>query len=772
MGSRTSGRAKRASRIRSTFLFPVLATAAWAGTTRVEAAAEVSSPDTANSSASSTAGNGLEEVVVTSRRREESLQEVPVSVTAFSAEDLESRQVRSLEQIQAFTPNLVFNASAAVSGSNSAAAVFIRGIGQRDFTLNADPGVGIYVDGVYFARAAGAVMGTADVEQVEVLRGPQGTLFGRNTIGGAINLTTKRPGTVFGGNYEIGSGSDDLVMVRGSVDIPLSDRVLSKFSVHYTKQDGFVDKALTGDTLGDKDSLSARSRIIVSVTDNLEFDLSVDGTRARENGAPLVLVASNEAAGFPAFHNTVVAGAPCAPFPGSLADQRCYNSQWVPAGDSFKTFATGRTGSNLDMLGGSGTFRLDLEQLQFKSITAYRRVDASFGRDEDHSPLLIAQTFNSPFEHRQFSQEFQLTGESLDDRFVWVSGVYYFQETGRDRDNVTFNVVDVQSGGQIDSDSYAAFGEADFRFADRWTVTGGLRYSRDDKRWRPDQFVKSSLIGIPAGTRIQPYAWEELRESEWTPRVALRFQPSDAFNAYASFSRGFKSGGFSQRIFPPQADVPSFRPEYADVYEIGMKVMGLENRLRFNAAVFQTDYKDLQVLVSPVDTPATITDNAAAARIRGFELEAFFAPVSGLTLQTGIGYLDSEYQDVDIAASEVTGDSELVNAPQWSLNAAVSYDHPVSTSGMLSFRLDSSYTSRVYNDAANTAALVQGGYAVTNAMISRQFMDGRYQIYGGVQNVFDKYYIVGGYADLRDLGIAEAVLARPRTWTAGLKASF
>lgn len=768
MESTTGYRTKRAS-CRDSIFCSVLTAVAWAIPAAVSqpAAAQAADDDPSAGVAS-----GLEEIVVTSRRREESLQDVPISVSAFSGEDLEKRQVRSLDQIQAFTPNLVFNASAAVSGSNSAAAVFIRGIGQRDFTLNADPGVGIYVDGVYLARAAGSVLGIVDVEQVEVLRGPQGTLFGRNTIGGAINLTTKRPATTLGGQLELGTGSDNLVSVRGSVDIPFGERVLSKFSVQYTNQDGFVEKVLQDQTVGDKDALTARARLIFTITDALEFDLAVDGTRARENGAPLVLVASNEAASFPGFHNAVLVGPPCVPFPGSVSDARCYNPQWVPGKDSFSTFATGRTGSNLDMVGGSGTFRLDLDALQLKSITAFRRVDASFGRDEDHSPILIAETFNSPFEHRQFSQEFQLTGESADRRITWVSGVYYFKESGSDRDNVTFNVVALQSGGEIENESYAAFGEADFRFAERWTVTGGLRYSQDDKRWRPDQFVKSSLIGIAPGTRIQPFVWKEISASEVTPRVVLRFQPNDSFNTYASYSRGFKSGGFSQRIFPPQSEIPSFKPEYADVYEVGIKVTGLENRLRVNAAAFHTKYKDMQILVSPPDTPATITDNAAAARIRGLEIEASFTPVAGLTLQGGVGYLDGEYRDVNVAASEVTGASELVNAPEWSLNAALSYDYALSGGDSFGLRLDGSYTSRVFNDAANTPALMQGGYAIMNAMVNRQFAQGRYEVYAGVQNILDRHYIVGGYADLRDLGIAEAVLARPRSWTAGVKVLF
>jgi iron complex outermembrane receptor protein len=740
-------------------------------TTTAMATAAVSGQMSAPTSEQAMKTGDLEEVIVTSRKRAESLQDVPISVSAFTGADLEARHIRSLDHIAAFTPNLSFNPSAAISGSNSAAAVYIRGIGQSDFSLNSDPGVGIYVDGVFYARSVGSVLNALDLERVEVLRGPQGTLFGRNTIGGAINIITQRPAEEFGGKIEVATGTDRLMRVHGSVDLPLNAKVLSKFSILYTRQDGYVDKVLEGIKLGDTNSLTGRARFLFKLADNFDFDLGIDGTHERENGAPLTLVANNENASFPAFYNATQ-GAPCVPSPGSLTSPQCYNSQWVPKGNHFITYATGTTRSNLDQIGVNGTFTLRLDDYQIKSITAYRNLSASFGRDEDHSPILIAETLNSPFKHNQFSQEFQFNGSSFHDRLSWVTGLYYFQEKGRDVDNVTFDLVALQSGGRINNRSYAAFGEVDFKITEQFILTGGLRYSHDKKGWQPDQFVKSSAIGIPPGTRVQPTTEQEISISQTTPHLVFKYHPNKNLTAYISYSKGYKSGGFSQRIFPPRPDVPSFKPEYAEVYEFGIKYTGLEDRLRVNASTFYTNYKDMQLLVSPVGTPGTITANAAAARIKGVELEVLFRPIRQLTLQGGLGYLNGRYKDVDLTAVAITTASKLTNSPEWSLNGSIAYNYDQLSAGDINLRADWSYTSKTYMDAANTPALLQAGYHVVNSTISFHPKDGGYEFYASVQNVFDKTYFTGGYADMHDLGIAEAAFARPRNWTVGAKVSF
>ncbi|WP_136161217.1 TonB-dependent receptor [Sphingomonas flavalba] len=711
-----------------------------------------------------------DDIVVTARKRAESLQDVPISISAFSGQDLEDRQVGSIDRIAAFTPNLSFNPSASVSGSNSAAAIFIRGIGQGDFSLNADPGVGVYVDGVFYARSIGSVIDALDLERVEVLRGPQGTLFGRNTIGGAINLTTQRPGTSFGGKVEAATGTDNLVRLRGSVDLPLGEGLLTRISAMYANQDGYVRKVLTGDRLGDTNSFNIRGRLVATLSDNVELDISADYARERENGAPLTLVDNNENGSFPAFHNAGV-GAPCFPAPGSLQDPRCYNGQWLPS-NPFVTYATGRTKSDLDAFGISGTLSVDLGDYLIKAITAYRKIDAQFGRDEDHSPIMIAETFNSPFKHRQFSQEIQFNGSAFDDALSWVTGLYYFEESGRDNDNVTFNLVALQSGGRIDNKSYAAFGEFDYRLAPGLTATLGLRYSKDIKRWAPDQFVKTSAIGIPSGTLVQPLTVARISTGEATPHAVLKYEAASNFTTYVSYARGFKSGGFSQRIFPPRPDIPSFQPEYATVYEGGLKFHTLDNVFRLNAALFHTDYKDMQVFVSPPGTPGTITANAARATIDGAEVELFLRPTPGLTLQGGIGYLDAGYKTLGAFVIGITPDSRLPYTPEWALNAALSYEHDAWSAGSLNARIDWSYTSATYTDAANTAALRQAGYHVVNANIAFRPAGSTVELYAAVQNLFDQTYFTGGYADLNDLGIAEAAFARPRNWTVGVKMQF
>lgn len=250
----------------------------------------------------------LEEIVVTARKRSESLQETPISVTAFTSEALAERGIESTRDLGAYTPNLVSSNGSAVSGNNSAGSFFIRGIGQIDFTLNADPGVGLYVDEVYVARAIGSVMELLDLEAVEVLRGPQGTLFGRNTIGGAISLRSKPPAQEPGATAEVELGSDNLRRARVSADLPVSSTLLTRFSVSYTQRDGFVRRLADGIELGDTDALAARIATRWLPSDAVTVDLVIDGSRHREESPPTKAAALDGASSFGAFHNGVAAG--------------------------------------------------------------------------------------------------------------------------------------------------------------------------------------------------------------------------------------------------------------------------------------------------------------------------------------------------------------------------------------------------------------------------------------------------------------------------------
>lgn len=707
-------------------------------------------------------GGFLEEITVTARKRAENLQETPISISAFTANGLEQRQVDNISQVASFTPNLIFDTGSAISGTKSSASIFIRGIGQTDFTLNTDAGVGLYLDGVYLSRSIGAVLDIIDVERVEILRGPQGTLFGRNTIGGAISLTSKKPQDEFSGSASVTFGRYDRLDLKAGVNIPITDTLYSSLSIARFDREGHIDRPLLGDETGEDDSWAARAALRWLASDNLEFNLNIDATRERETSCCGELVAT-----YPA----VLAGinnAGLAP-----TDPLFFDDRQLPSGD-FEDNSTFDVPSDLDLWGVGLTAEWTIsDNLSFKSITAYRDLDSVNGRDEDHSPVLIGHTFDI-FDHEQFSQELQLQGVALDNRLKWITGLYYFAEEGLNVDDVNFGaLVHLTSGGEVDNDSLAAFAQATYDLTDKLSLTAGLRWTKDTKRFKPDccQFVISSaLTPFGPGTPLLPDGEQEEDIKEVLPMINISYQWTEELMTYFSYSEGFKSGGFTQRVFPPRADVPSFDPEFVEVYELGFKWTGFDGRVRLNGAAFFTDYTDLQVAV--FDGIAPVTQNAAAAEIEGVELELLAVPVENLTLELGVGYLDAEYTEIDPAATEISLSKDLVNTPELSVNFALSYVFEFEGIGTLSPRIDWFYKDDYHNDALNTQALFQDSYDLINASISFEDMEGKWQVILSGKNLSDERYIMAGFASEDFQSIAEANFGRPREWALTVKRNF
>lgn len=748
---------------------------------------------------------GIEDIVVTARRREESLQDTPIAISAVSGESIAARGLDNVTQIGDFTPNVKFNSSVPVSASNATAAIFIRGIGQNDYQLSADPGVGLYLDGVYISRGVGNVLDVLNVERIEVLRGPQGTLFGRNTIGGAVSVTTKKPGDVLAGSLDLTTGSYNRVQVKASIDVPLAEGVYTSFSGFYHNRDGYVKGVIpTAPDLGDTNQLAGRFALRLEPSSNVTIDIAVDGTRAREESAPNVALSIDENAPAAAVWNAVYSGAAaiCTDLtnPARLTDQRCYNSQWALApyrhGGTFTTISAPfnnasrrpyQSASDLNIWGVSGVIEWQLsDTVTFKSITAYRKVTGFWTRESDHSPASIVQT-NSDWRQDQFSQEFQLGGEAFDKRLNWLVGAYYSSESGNHKDLV--NIVDAVflSGAVLDGKSYAVFGQATYEIVDNLNLTAGIRWTEDQKTFdNANQYVVEAgfLTGAPFnpdGSGLQngdplmgPLGQTStIKDRAWTPMASLSYRWSPAVLTYLSYSKGFKGGGFTQRVFPPFAFIPSFKPETSETFEAGIKTDLFDRKLRLNAAVFQNNYDNLQITVNdPTLGFAPIIQNAAKARIRGVELELQARPTEELRIEAGLGYLDAEYRSVDIRAlnAGVTTASQLQNAPKWTLSAGVSYAFDLGGAGTLTPRVDWSYRSRVYNDAINTPELIQDGYHLVNASIGYTDTNARWSINLGVKNLTKEVYLGSGYADSFG-GLIEGVYGRPREWylSAGYK---
>ncbi len=438
-------------------------------------------------------GESLESIVVTARRREESLQDTPVAVTALSAAALERQQAIGTTDLDKIAPNLQFHCYGTLTGNNSAAQVFIRGIGQTDATPAVDPGVGIYIDDVYMGRAVGGAMDFRDIASVQILRGPQGTLFGRNSIGGAVLLTTNAPGDGAGNSVRVGVGEDNLHELFGAFDVPLGDDWSARLALGGRQRDGYVKRVFDGKDLGDEKMYTGQVGIRWKPSDAFTLTLRGDYTKEDENGSPFVFRAMNEAATFVGAASQA-AGCPdmIDPLPppvlvGPLADPRCGND--AQALGPFTNGGTYPASSTLKNAGASlvAQWRIS-DMLSLKSITADRSLRWTGTRDADNTPLLILHTnYNSKSD--QFSEELQAVISAS--RVDGVVGLYYFDEDSFDRLLVPLGNPGTSYDTQrvsMDATAKAAFTEWTFKFTDAFAVSAGVRYTKESKGLQATMF--------------------------------------------------------------------------------------------------------------------------------------------------------------------------------------------------------------------------------------------------------------------------------------------
>jgi iron complex outermembrane receptor protein len=740
----------------------------------------------------------LEEITVTARRREEGLQNAPIAISAYNGESLEYRGVSRLDDVTRFVPSLTLENNPSFGGASNSAAIYLRGVGQKEFLPTTEPGVGLYVDEVYIARSVGAILDLIDIERLEVLRGPQGTLFGRNTIGGAIVITTVKPeiGGEFGGRVGAVYGTDDRMNLKGSLHFPLGDTAAARVSLASFQQDGYVDLP-DGTDLGDDDTITGRIAVAWQPTDRLSIDLNFDATSDDENGPPMQLLdidftdlsQLNGVVAAPpppmAFvHNITTAamgpGVPCAvedtdgnslvPFPNpNPASPNCYDNRYL-TGDNNQ--GTAEAKSETDVWGLSGTISYDIsENLVLKSITAYRDLESEFSRDGDHSPQRIAQ-FHDDLDQEQFTQELQLLGTH--DKFNWILGAYYFDEEGENPNTLDFTVSNFRSGGSFENEAWAVFAQGTYDITEQLHLTLGVRYTDETKKFHPDQIIYQNYYAgisevlppghplaaldapfLQAGERILPDLEKELEIDETTPMANLSYDFNDDVMMYVSYSEGFKSGGFTQRVFPPivvpytappgtpDIDlIPTYEPEFVEVYELGFKSTLADGRVRLNGAVFHTDYDDLQVQV--FSSVAPVTQNVGAATIEGFEVEMQASPGAGWLIEAMASYLDTEYDEIDTQQTLIGKDNAFERVPEWTSSIGVSKEFSLDSMGTLVARVDWSYRDETYNDAYNQEILKTDSYDLWDASLRWTDRSEAFSVIVSGRNLGDEDYLVTG----------------------------
>jgi len=750
------------------------------------------------------------DIVVTARKREEKAQDIPIAISAFSGDAIAARGIEKVDGIATITPNMTFQNNPSFGGAGSSAAIYIRGIGQKEFLPTTEPGVGVYVDGVYVARSVGALLDLVDVERVEILRGPQGTLFGRNTIGGALSITTRKPDDRLGMNGQLTVGRYERIDAKVSANIPLTDTLFTKVSAASFRRNGYVAHLADGRRLGNVDTLTGRIDLRWQASPVLEVNLAVEGTRDRSNGPALVLTGTNYGSaifnpgalpilppGSPAtpgfyvlnppfdapvdnftllnnYFAAFLGGQPCIGFspydPQASNGAACFSDRFL-VGDKADAGTAPQYSKN-DIWGAQGTIDWDLGPVQLKSITAWRKIDGDYARDGDHSSLTILH-LQDYLKQRQFSQELQLLGTGLDDSLNYVVGLYYFDEKGNNINNLDFTPVTFRSGGRFQTRSYAAFAQATWTFVPGVDLTLGLRYTDDRKSFLPDQEILvdktgGALIAASPNTpqiRVLPFVRVRQSEDAFTPMANLAWHVTPDVMLYGSFSQGFKSGGFVQRVFPPLAATPQFSSEKATAYELGFKSSLFGRRLTLNGAAFYTRYDNLQVQVFTGIAP--VTKNAAAAEIRGAELEARLSPGGGWFLEGSLGYLDPEFTRIDPAATEIRLDSRFERISKWTISASLARSVALGD-GELTARGDWSYRSGMYMDALNSPELYQPAYSLFNANLTYDFPGRALSMVLGVTNIADKKYsLTGIYGS--SFGLYEQMFARPREWSLSVR---
>jgi iron complex outermembrane receptor protein len=770
-------------------------------------------------------GMELEEIVITARKREENIQKTPVAVTAFTEEALANRSVQSVDQVAQYTPNLQFDGSAALSGGRFNSTMFIRGVGQNDFATFSDAGVGLYIDGIYMGRTIGGIMDAVDMSRVEVLRGPQGTLFGRNTIGGAVNIVTQAPTTTNEFRADATTGEFHRTDFKGMVNLSSAGgEFRTRITAASMKRAGYAKQIdyITGDTSprGDHNAQVARIQAVWEPSDTFSANFNADGTWAKEHAAPLTLLrvasATGNAAGYPFFnlYNNLVAPNQSIVAPNGLKQM---NSSWI-TGNPYTTYGNFYNLNELENWGTGLTLRWKLGDMEVKSITGYRHLHAKFGRDGDNTPLTFRETYNDDTA-KQLSEELQFSGSSFNEKLNWLAGLYYFKEDSIDDGGArlaagVFNALEAQPTGswsppalaprptacnpalpgppclggagnpqnvsndlQIHlynvnaSKSYAFFAQATYKITDKFSITPGVRYTRDQKEFSGYQLrLNANQYIIPPGFMLDK-SWSQVN-----PKLSLEFQAKDNVLLYVSGSSGYKAGGFNERPLRNVGEVNIYDPEKIFTYEAGIKTSLFNRRMTWNTAVFHSKYQNIQLTVNA--TPLNFVFNAAEGKMQGVESEMTVRLAPGLDLNLSGGYLDAKYTSIDaskcpsLAACPITTNSKFVKAPKWTASGGLQYVASAGQNGDITLRGDWSYKSKIYNDVGNDEAIAQAGYSLFNARIAWKSSDEQYSAAFFVTNLGDKLYKVSGNASSAAFGsLAEATYAPPREWglTVGLR---
>lgn len=749
------------------------------------------------------------EIVVTAQFREQRLQDTPLSITAVDAALLASRNQTDISQIAAQAPNVQLTQMGGAFGSSMAA--YIRGIGQYDFNPAYEPGVGIYIDDVYFATLTGSVMDLLDLDRVEVLRGPQGTLTGRNSIGGAIKLFSAKPTAGSSGTVEATYGSRQRVDLRATANFELTENLFARISGVYKRQEGYVDQvdfgcanpgnplgiggiASTGADcvvakLGEKSYSGIRGSLRYNPNDNIDWVVTGDYTYENRTNAAGVMSASN-----PALTGGVDFS--CGKF--------CtYASFYMPAGGQATQAYYSPNTTKFEGWGVSSNLTVGLgDNLNVQAITAYRKYNQVFGTDDDYTPYsLIAGAGINDLDFKFFSQELRLNGQ-IGDTIDWTVGGFYNSQTSVyfTRQDIRYIVpigvpslfLQFQGNDPVRANSKAAFGTVIFHPTEAMTVTGGIRYTKEHKdytfvrtQWDGGQLNDIFGVGALNGT-VANYDGDKV---DWRLSVDYRFSPEVL--AYATVSTGFKGGGVTARPFTKnQAVNGTFDPETLRAYEVGLKTDLFDRKVRLNLSAFFNDYKNIQLPIGDCSVldgfapgtgpfPCAAIQNAGDGEMYGLEAELAASPVTGLDIDASLSWIDGKWKRIDAAARGALRIEDPITTPAWRASLGIQYKADLGTSGSITPRFDLSYTGKQTIGRLITAGVfspLQYNPSITlgNARLTWRNEDEDLAVSLEVQNLFNNYYFLPlRFAAVYSfVGTAYSNVGRPREWGVTVRKTF
>ena len=751
-------------------------------------------------------GSAFNTIVVTATKREENLQGVGISITALGAEQLDALGYTNAQQVTALAPGV----STVQPNGESNYALAIRGASNSDFTTNVESPVALYVDEVYISQSSGSGFALFDTERVEILRGPQGTLFGRNATGGLAHYISVKPGFDPEGYIDVGFGSFNTITAEGAANLPISNNLTSRVSVSTTQGDGYVENRLRPErNLNNSNDVAGRVQLLWEPSDKFDALINVRfGSEDIRTGF-FEYVSAPVANGTPqpASPNPALTG-PDFPLGYVDLDGDVYAGEY-----DFEGF------NELETFGTTLTMNADLGFGELTSITDYQTVDRNYIEDSDASPVNYFNFFLTT-DAKQVSQELRIAGES--GSVKWVGGLYYLNIDINDSNGgiapgfiddfgellgagplATLDVANgIISPYTQETNSYSGFGQFDWELSDQFALTLGARYIIDDKKFEYANqlvlFSDTAADGQAATTFIDnnvvPFVGDR-SDKIWSARAQLTYKPNPDLLTYISYNRGVRGGGFNAPLLPTAelatAEFLEYDPETLNAYEVGFKWTLPEGLGRFNVSAYYYDYKNYQAFsIIGLDT---FTLNANAENY-GAEAELFMNPTDGLDLLFGVGYIDATVNDVPGVTDPIVtpigtidpvlpaGQSAVpVQTPEWNLNGLIRYEASVEAlAGSMIFQFDGQYRSKHFFSLTQAPASTENGYAVFNGAVSYRPDASGWDLRVGVDNIFDEEYLVQTF-DLSGtllpaaegfFGLIEQYYGRPRTWRISAKFEF